>query len=144
MQTPATTGDRLRDVAKYNVRAGTHVVDTSNNGPNAACPGPVIPLTNDADLMKQEIAKMKPHNEYGGNNSGTHIPQGLVWGWRVLSPGEPFTQGVPYGDKTTQKVLVLLSDGKNTFPETYTSYGYRADGRLAGTSTPAPAAVTTR
>ena len=26
---------------------------------------------------------------------------------------------------------MLLSDGKNTFPETYTSYGYRADGRLA-------------
>jgi hypothetical protein len=48
----------------------------------------------------------------------------------VLSPSEPFTEGVAYDDASTQKALVLLSDGKNTFPETYTSYGYRADGRL--------------
>ncbi len=81
-------------------------------------------LTNDQDRMRAAISAMEP----GGF---THIPQGLVWGWRVLSPEEPFTQGAGYDDAGTQKALVLLSDGKNTFPETYTSYGYRADGRLA-------------
>jgi Mg-chelatase subunit ChlD len=133
--------DKLRDVAKYNVGAGVRVVDTSNNGPNAACPSPVVPLTNDADLMKQEISKMKPHNEYGGNNSGTNIAQGLAWAWRVLSPEKPFTGGAPYDDVNTQKVLVLLSDGRNqVVPNSditksdYTSFGYLADGRMGSTN----------
>ena len=81
---------------------------------------------------------MKPHNEHGGNNSGTNIAQGLVWAWRVLSPDAPFVgQGVSYEDDETQKVLVLLSDGRNQVVENdditgsdYTSYGYLADGRM--------------
>ncbi len=133
--------NRLRDVAKYSVSAHAHVADTSNDGPNAACPSKVVPLTNDADLMKGEIAKMKPHNEYGGNNSGTNIAQGLVWAWRVLSPGKPFTEGAPYEDTETQKVLVLLSDGRNQVvannditQSDYTSFGYLADGRMGSTN----------
>jgi Flp pilus assembly protein TadG len=137
-----TRGDRerLRDIAKYDVGRSTSVPDTTNNGPNAACPGPVIPLTNDTELMKREIRKMKPHNEYGGNNSGTNVAQGLVWAWRVLSPGEPFTGGAPYEDEETQKALILLSDGRNQVVSNggitesdYTSYGYLADGRMGST-----------
>jgi Flp pilus assembly protein TadG len=93
-------------------------------GPNQSCRGPIVELTSDQQRMRNAIDDMEP----GGY---THIPQGLVWGWRVLSPEEPFDQGVPYDDTTTQKALVLLSDGANTFPETYTSYGFRSDGRLA-------------
>ncbi len=103
-------------------------------GPNQSCRSPIVELTNNQKRMRDAINAMQP----GGY---THIPQGLVWGWRVLSPGEPFTQGVAYDDTTTQKALVLLSDGKNTFPETYTSYGYQADGRLASTSAPASATL---
>jgi Flp pilus assembly protein TadG len=122
-----TALERLRNTDKYFrpiVSARFDPFDT-DTGPNQSCRGPIVELTNNTERMRSAINAMQP----GGY---THIPQGLVWGWRVLSPGEPFTQGVPYGDKTTQKALVLLSDGKNTFPETYTSYGYRADGRLAG------------
>lgn len=133
--------DRLRDIAKYQVSRAARVENTTNGGPNAACPGPVVPLTNDTDLMKAEIAKMKPHNEWGGNNSGTNVAQGLVWAWRVLSPDAPFTQGASYDDKETQKVLVLLSDGRNQVVENrgvtesdYTSYGYLADGRMGSTN----------
>ncbi len=118
--------ERLRNTDKYFrpiVSAGFDPFNV-DNGPNQSCRGPIVELTNDQQRMHDAIDAMQP----GGY---THIPQGLAWGWRVLSPGEPFTQGAPYEDTATQKVLVLLSDGKNTFPETYTSYGYRADGRLA-------------
>ncbi len=121
--------DRLKNVDKYftpTYLAGYHGPFDEDTGPNQSCRGPIVELTNDQKRMRDAITAMQP----GGY---THIPQGLAWGWRVLSPGEPFDQGVAYDDTTTQKALVLLSDGKNTFPETYTSYGYRAGGRLAST-----------
>jgi hypothetical protein len=133
--------DRLRNTAKYTVtRAPTN---TSNLGPNAACPTKVIPLTNDADLMVQNIRAMRPHNEFGSNNSGTNVAQGLVWGWRALSPYSPFAghEGVDYKDTKTTKVLVLLSDGRNQIvandeitESDYTSFGYLADGRMGTTN----------
>lgn len=137
----SNTTNRLRDIGKYTV--ATAPTNTSNLGPNAACPTRVIPLTNDAGLMTDEIAKMKPHNEFGANNSGTNIAQGLVWAWRTVSPNSPFAghEGVPYSNKTVQKVVVLLSDGRNQVVANgditgsdYTSYGYLADGRMGTTS----------
>ncbi len=118
-----TPMERLKNVDKYFspiIRASFD----ENIGPNESCRGPIVELTNDQARMRSAIGAMEP----GGY---THIPQGLVWGWRVLSPEQPFNQGVAYDETNTQKVLVLLSDGKNTFPETYTSYGHRFGGRLA-------------
>lgn len=115
--------ERLRNVDKYFSPIVRASFDESI-GPNESCRGPIVELTNDQTRMRNAIAAMEP----GGY---THIPQGLMWGWRVLSPEQPFDQGVAYEETTTQKALVLLSDGKNTFPETYTSYGHRAGGRLA-------------
>ena len=48
--------------------------------------------------------------------TGTFIPAGLMWGWHVLSPGFPITQGTKPGDTyydKTVKAIVLLSDGDN-------------------------------
>ena len=118
--------DRLRNTDKYFRPIVTARVDpfSTKDGPNQSCGSPVVELNSDRKRMHDAINAMQA-------TGYTHIPQGLAWGWRVLSPGEPFDQGAPYEDTETQKVLVLLSDGKNTFPETYTSYGYRAGGRLA-------------
>ncbi|MGQ7790860.1 pilus assembly protein TadG-related protein [Faunimonas sp. B44] len=129
-----TSGDdwtRLRNVAKYADKA--RIDDPLAGGPNKACPRPIVELTDDVGRMKSEIARMQPHPA-----SGTNIAQGLVWGWRVLSPEAPFTEGAPYSDKETTKVLVLLSDGRNeivdhhaaTVKSDYTSYGYLAQKRL--------------
>lgn len=72
---------------------------------------------------------------------GTNIVQGLVWGWRALSPSVPFTQGRPYNDNRNQKILILLTDGKNTYNgvsnqnrSLYSAYGYAVEGRLGTTS----------
>lgn len=121
-QTGGATLERLRNADKY--FTPIFLASFSDQvGPNQSCRGPIVELTNDRARMRAAIEAM----ETGGY---THIPQGLIWGWRVLSPEEPFDQGAEYGDTETQKALVLLSDGKNTVPQTYTSYGYLADGRL--------------
>ncbi len=133
--------NRLRDVAKYRVRSGVNVTDTTSRGPNAACPRPIVELTNDTARMHHEIDRMVPHNTSGGNNSGTNVAQGLLWGWHVLSPDEPYSQGVAYSDEDTTKVLILLSDGRNQVVDNndvtesdYTSYGYLAAGRMGSTN----------
>ncbi len=43
----------------------------------------------------------------------TYIPTGLMWGWRLLSPGIPFTSASAYGPQN-KKVLILMTDGQNT------------------------------
>jgi hypothetical protein len=73
---------------------------------------------------------------------GTNILEGLMWGWRVLSPGEPFTQGRSYGDPENSKYLILMTDGENWHQATsnhnkssYHSFGYASRGRLGTTYT---------
>ncbi len=71
----------------------------------------------------------------------TNIIEGLAWGWRSLSPGEPFTEGRSYGDNNNQKVLILLTDGQNMLSpissinkSLYSAYGFVKDGRVGTTS----------
>jgi Flp pilus assembly protein TadG len=126
-QTGGSALDRMRNVDKY----FRPIISARFNdvvGPNESCRGPIVELTNNQDRMRDAIDAMEP----GGY---THIPEGLAWGWRVLSPTEPFSQGADYNDGITQKALVLLSDGVNTVHEDiYTAYGFLADGRLGSTA----------
>ena len=136
-----TYGDvdkRQRYVAKYN----NAWVSSSSRGPQNGCGmRPLTPLTNDRDLLLDEIDAM--------NASGlTHIPVGLAWGWRVISPGEPFTQGKVYDDPEVNKAIVLLTDGQNVLGTRnnhnrsyYTAYGYLSEGRLGTTSKSAAQAM---
>ena len=115
-------------------------------GPNKACPDPIIPLTNSRATVEAAIAQMMP---WSGN--GTMANLGAVWGWRVLSPTSPFTEGRTYDDAAFNKVLIILTDGdnlissgdlifgnncqsaKSKYNSHYTAYGYLSEGRL-GTS----------
>ena len=36
-----------------------------------------------------------------------------LWGWRVISPGAPFTEGSAYNDDKFVKAIILLTDGEN-------------------------------
>jgi len=73
---------------------------------------------------------------------GTNILEGLMWGWRVLSPEAPFTEGREYTDAENTKYLVLMTDGENWHQamsnhnkSSYHSFGYAVKGRLGTTYT---------
>jgi Flp pilus assembly protein TadG len=75
----------------------------------------VIPLGNnwgtdtstDASTLHGKVNLMKPAGK-------TNITIGLAWGWHVLSPAEPYTQGKAHGTKDLTKYIVLMTDGDNT------------------------------
>ncbi len=77
------------------------------------CPSPILPLTSaisDKARIEAAIDGLKA-------SGWTYIPAGLMWGWRVLSPGAPFTEGAD--DETVKtrnirKIIILMTDGANT------------------------------
>lgn len=117
------------NIFKFNGQNGT--IDSTapdTTGPNRSCPTPIVPLTTDKSSLVTAVRDM-----LHWNNSGTNQTEGLAWGWRVLSPAPPFTEGTAYGQR--KKVIVLMSDGQNTnintgssvnpiFGSDYSSYSY--------------------
>lgn len=86
-------------------------------GPNVYCPDqPIVPLTSDADELYDAIDNMNA----SGNTLGNF---GMVWGWRVISPEEPFSEGAEYDDEEWDKAIVVMTDGVNTMSSTYSAYG---------------------
>jgi hypothetical protein len=107
-----------------------------SGGPDQNCPPrAVTPLTNAKNTVNSAINALAP-------NGNTVIPAGLLWGWRVLSPTEPFTEGKPYDDEKWIKAIVLLSDGENFVnggvgnhnKSAYNAFGYAASGHLGRTN----------
>lgn len=106
-------------------------VSTSSRGPDRGCNvQAVLPLNN----VKQPVLATLHNMSAGGY---THVAEGVGWGLRVLSPGAPFTEGVPYTNDKITKAMVLLTDGENTFDSegnhnrsTYTAYGQLNQARL--------------
>lgn len=100
---------RFFNVFKYRgTSASLDSTAPDTRGPNRGCPTPIIPLTTNDSSILTAISQMQ-HWSGGGTNQA----EGLAWGWRVLSPTAPFTQGRAYGDDV-RKVIVLMSDGENT------------------------------
>ena len=66
----------------------------------------------------------------------TYLPSGLIWGQRVLSPGEPFDNTTPAGETEKRKVMIILTDGNNT-----TEIRQDADSEAAWEAPPYIAAV---
>ncbi|SDH69215.1 TadE/TadG family type IV pilus assembly protein [Roseospirillum parvum] len=98
----------------------------STLGPNKGCPRELTPLTNTKQTLIDEIDAMWA-------DGYTHINIGAVWGWRVISPGEPFTGSKAYGEEDWNKAVIILTDGDNTtHDQVDTAYGYRWEGKLAG------------
>lgn len=100
----------------------------SSRGPNKQCPREVTPLTNDRTTLEAEINAMWA-------SGYTHINYGAVWGWRLISPAAPFTEGAPYTDTDWNKAVIILTDGDNTTSNSIdTAYGYRSEGILGSTT----------
>ncbi|MGY6710130.1 MAG: pilus assembly protein TadG-related protein [Rhizobiaceae bacterium] len=83
-------------------------------GPNAMCSTtPILPLTDVStsaglNTVKSAIADMHALG-------ATDIPEGTAWGWRTLNSAAPFTEGRPERERGTDKVLIVLTDGFNTY-----------------------------
>lgn len=124
---------RQTDMRKYFVTK-PYGSSSSGSGPNYSCTTSPITLLQDIrnengkDIIKTAIDNMAA-------NGNTNVPEGLAWGWRTLSNGEPFTEGRPEIERGNDKVLIVLTDGANTYSamsdtkyagnrSTYAAYGY--------------------
>jgi hypothetical protein len=118
---------------------GTDVTSaaTGDGGPNASCTTtPITALTDVSKtagltVVKTAIDAMLPLG-------ATNVPEGMAWGWRVNSGGAPFTEGRADKEKGNDKVVIVLTDGANTYytpnslslndlasnKSTYSTYGY--------------------
>jgi Flp pilus assembly protein TadG len=105
---------------------------TSTTGPNTGCNmQQVTPMTNDMQSLETKINSMVAQGS-------TNVPIGLTWGWKLISPAAPFTDGVAYSDNGTIKAIVLMTDGENDMPGQnsnlnkggYSANGYPAQGRM--------------
>ncbi len=114
-------------------------VNTNARGPEEGCNiQPIQALTNQKSPVLNTINNMRA-------DGYTHVAEGVGWGLRVISPGEPFTEGVSYDDDQITKAMVLLTDGENTFnisrgmyynhnKSSYTAYGYLGQARLGSSN----------
>jgi hypothetical protein len=70
-------------------------------------------------------------------NGYTNIGEGVMWGWRVLSPGAPFTEGREPDDGDNRKIMIVMTDGENVLSPTmnhnksvYAAAGFGSNGRV--------------
>ena len=106
----------------------------NTSGPNKACPDELLRLTNSRKLVLNKIDSL---NHWNGG--GTISSEGIMWGWRTLSPKLPFADAKAYGTPNHKKVMVVMTDGENELGESvldgpalshYSSYGYLRLGRF--------------
>jgi Flp pilus assembly protein TadG len=143
---------RQQNQAKYvNRNIGAESLTSATEGPWKGCAKtPIVPLTYKRANVEAGITAMVA----AGN---TLIAEGVAWGWRVLSPTEPFTKveastSFPadtistYNHPRWLKIMVIMTDGDNDISAgvdtlngtTYTAYGRGkealADNRFGTTS----------
>ncbi len=104
---------------------------SSGLGPNYLCNSNAItPLTNTLSTLQTAANALQA-------NGNTNLLEGVMWGWRVLSPGQPFTQGKAYGAPNNRKVIILMTDGMNNYggennmnDSSYFTYGFARQGLI--------------
>lgn len=101
--------------ASYNGTFGDYY--NSYFGPNMYCPQQsIVPLTSDEGFLLDAADNMTASGATLGNF-------GMAWGYRVISPEEPFIEGAPYDDNQWDKVVLIMTDGVNTMSNQYSAYG---------------------
>lgn len=93
----------------------------SNNDANNGCTNSrIVPLTNNQTRLQSTINALNP----AGNTFGN---VGMAWGWRVISPTEPFTEGTAYDHPDWSKTVIMMTDGDNTMNSVYSAFGKTAN-----------------
>ncbi len=135
--TSSNEQSRYEATCKYhNATPANITVGGIPGGPNFMCTTTALmPLSTDENAVKNSISGMIAEG-------ATNLQSGLMWGWRALSPGEPLTQGRAYTATDNQKILILMTDGENTYyPNSemlgswYGAWGFISEGHLGTTST---------
>jgi hypothetical protein len=79
-------------------------------------------------------------------NGNTDIHEGVMWGWRTISPNSVFADAAVYKKPYNNKILILMTDGMNTWTSNpnnvlgsyYSAYGFfkNPDGSLPNNRLP--------
>lgn len=154
----STSRPRMTNVAKYfanrpylsgqnapsstSGRRGQWQYFRDKEGPNESCTTDAITaLTGNETNLHAAIDRMSP-------TGNTNVPEGMAWGWRTVSSKAPFTEGVSETRKDIDKVVIVLTDGANTYGDitqqnagdvsgtqsTYAAWGYSGYAGNAGTN----------
>jgi hypothetical protein len=66
-----------------------------------------------------------------------NIADGIMWGWRALSPTEPLPEGRPYNQPNNRKYIIVMARGANwnvgldnINKSWYSAWGFAANNRL--------------
>ncbi len=140
---------RQRNMTKYfKAQPQGTPLFTGDEGPNQSCTtNPITPLadvttTEGKKLIKDAIDAMAPLG-------GTNVPEGIAWGWRTVSGGAPFSEGRPDSENGVDKIVIVLTDGENTYytpnslgynnlagnQSIYSAFGYTGITQSGGTAT---------
>ena len=85
-------------------------LNTTDQFSDTICAQEIQPLTADKSRLLTQINALTAQGL-------THIPEGLMWGWRTLTDFAPYTEGegpTTAAAKNVHKFVVLMTDGLNT------------------------------
>lgn len=110
----ATGSIRQRSMSKYFDVRPFGATSPQGSGPNYSCTtNPITPLT---DVSQEEgLTQIKAAIDAMAPSGATNVPEGMAWGWRTISSGEPFAQGRAETERGNDKVVIVLTDGANTY-----------------------------
>ena len=125
-----------RDINANN--SGLPTVVGLPGGPNAWCTSQALmPLSTSKSQTKAAINSMI-------SLGATNVHQGISWGWKALSNRAPLSEGRPSNAPHNKKIMIVMTDGNNTYyptdefsnsystrnPAFYSSWGHNG-GRYA-------------
>lgn len=132
LETPYLLGSTASSTStsSTDMRKGQWHYFKADAGVNMGCTTtPITPLTGTEATVLGAIDALQP-------TGNTNVTEGLAWGWRTISQGAPFTEGVAETNKSVDKVIIVFTDGANTYSamntysdyaanvSTYAAYGY--------------------
>jgi len=113
---PGTTGqsgyDQKVDLPVAGNTATLFPADQGVISGGTYCPLQMMGLSYNWSALKTLVSQMTP-------NGATNQPVGLVWGWQSLVGGGPLTSPAKDPNYQYNDVIILLSDGLNTYDRWY-------------------------
>ena len=74
---------------------------------NTWCNSEILPLTGNAVTVANHISSL-------WTNDFTYIPEGVMWGWRMLTKAQPFDHvKKPTPSEKVRRIMIVMTDGEN-------------------------------